>query len=276
MNYFIKTGRVFYSLALIVYGIQHFYFGTFRNVFFSPYQDLLPLQHVFAWLFGLYLVVSGVLIRAGKNGKKVALLSGAIFFMLFLTTQLTYELISEPNKIYHLGLWVNPLKEIALTGGALVVAGSFAEDNITKGFYRFLNKLIPYGNLFFLFTMTAFGIGHLMAGARLGYIVPAWWPDHEFWVYFTGAALVAAGVAIILGIRIRVVSLLLALMIFLWVWMVHIPAGIARPVFNRGDLLASAFDALAFSGFALIMAFTLRSQQWVDDIEKWHATPEIQ
>lgn len=56
-------------------------------------------------------------------------------------------------------------------------------------------------------------------------------------------------------------------MIFLWFWMVHIPAGIKRPVFNRGDLLASAFDALAFSGVSLIIAFTMKDQKWIRKIE---------
>src|SRR5687767_15015814 len=114
MSYLIKTGRAFYSLALIVYGIQQFYFGNFRNVFFSPYQIQLPFLNILVYLFGLYLVVSGILLFVEKKGNKVALLLGAVFLFLFVCTHLTYELISEPNKIYHLGLWVNPLKELAL------------------------------------------------------------------------------------------------------------------------------------------------------------------
>ena len=269
MNYLIKTGRVFYSLALIVWGIQQFYFGTFRDVFFSPYQKYLPFLNILAWLFGVYLIVSGVLMLTEKRGKKATLLLGAVFLMLFLCTHLTYELISEPNKIYHLGLWATSLKEIALCGGAFVVAGSFESGYITKGIFIFLNRFVPYGNLFFLFTMTCFGIGHLMYGPLLENIVPAWCADHLFWVYFSGVALTAAGIAIILGIRIRVVSLLLALMIFCWFWMVHLPSAIAHPVFERGNLLASAFDALAFSGIAIIIAFTMPNQKWVSKIENW-------
>jgi hypothetical protein len=56
-------------------------------------------------------------------------------------------------------------------------------------------------------------------------------------------------------------------MIFLWFWMLHLPSAIARPTINRGNLPASALDALAFSGIALIMAFTMKSQQWISKIE---------
>ena len=270
MNHFIKAGRWFYALALIVYGIQQFYFGTFRNVFFSPYQQYLPFLNIFSYLFGLYLVGSGILIFTEKRGREVALLLGGSFLVLFFCTQLTYQLISEPNKIYHLGLWVNQLKETALAGGAFVVAGSFSQQPKGSKLIKFLNCFVPYGNLFFLLTMFLFGLGHLMYGPRLANIVPAGVPDHVFWVYLTGAALVGAGVAIILGIKTRVIALLLALMIFLWFWMVHIPAGVERPVFDRGNLLASAFDALAFSGTSLLIALTMKRQKWVNDLENWH------
>jgi uncharacterized membrane protein len=223
MNYLIKTGRAFYALAIIVYGLQQLYFGTFRDVFFSPYQNYLPLLRVIAWLFGVYLIVAGALLFTRKYGKKAALILGAVFLLLFVGTHLSYELISEPNKIYHLGLWAVPLKEIALCGGAFVVAGSFQAETPTGGVYQILDSITPYGNLFFLFTMTCFGIGHLIYGPMLSGIVPEWCPDHLFWVYFAGIALVGSGVAIILSIRIRAVSLLLALMIFLWFWMVHLP-----------------------------------------------------
>lgn len=269
MSYLIKVGRAFYSLALIVYGIQQFYFGTFRNVFFSPYQEHLPFLNVIAYLFGLYLIVSGVLIFIDKRGKEVALLLGTVFLLLFFCTQLTYQFISQPNKLYHLGLWVNQLKETALAGGAFVVAGSFQYATARNRLTKVLNRFVPYGNLLFLLTMLLFGLGHLMYGPGLADTVPAWVPDHIFWVYFTGAALVGAGVAIILGIRIRVIALLLALMIFLWFWLVHTPSAMRRPVFDRGNLLASAFDALAFSGIALLIAITMKKQKWIEDIEGW-------
>lgn len=268
MKYLIKTGQVFYALALIVYGLQQFYFGTFRNVFFSAYEKYLPFLPVLAWLFGLYLLVSGIFILMGKRVFPVSAILGLVFLLLFFITQIPYQIISEPYNIY-LALWVNPLKEFALAGGAFVVAGSVSGQTTSNTFLNRLNKLIPYGNLFFLFTMTCFGIIHLSMGARLEYIVPTWWPHPLFWIYFTGVALVGAGVCIMLGIRIRVVSLFLALMIFIWFWMVHIPAGIKRPVFDRGNLLASAFDALAFSGIALLIAATIKNQKWIANIENW-------
>ena len=267
MKLIIRIGRAFYAIALVVYGCQQVYFGTFRDVFFSVFLQHLPFLNVFAWLFGLYLIGTGALLVVPGAGKTAALLLGAVWLSLFLGTHMTYELISEPNKLYHLGLWTTPLKELALAGGAFVVAYSF-ETPLT-GKLAILEKIMPYGNLFFLYTITSYGISHLIYAEFLVSTVPDWMANPLFWVNLTGVALAASGIALILGIRIRIIALLLSSMIFLWFWLVHVPGAWSNPVANRGNLLASAFDALAYSGVALLIGLTMKQQKWVADIESW-------
>lgn len=268
MKQLIYIGRAFYALALIVYGFQQFYFGTFRDVFFSVYQDHLPMLSLFAYAFGIYLIATGILIFIPGKGKQASLFLAGVWLVLFFGTHITYELLSQPNKLYHLGLWATPLKELALAGGAFVVAFSFESDPSAEK--AFLAKLMPYGNLFFLYTITSYGISHVIYAPYMVDIVPAGMANHLFWVNLTGIAMISAGVTIILGIRIRIIALFLFLMIFLWVWLVHVPGTLAHPIAaNRGNLLASTFDALAFSGTALLIALTMKRQQWVEDIENW-------
>src|SRR5438128_2044835 len=102
MKYLLYTGRAFYAIAILLYGFHQFYFGSFRDVFFSVYQQHLPFLSGFAYLFGLYLVGTAVLILIPATGKRASLVLGAVWLVLFFGTQLTYELISEPNKLYHL------------------------------------------------------------------------------------------------------------------------------------------------------------------------------
>jgi uncharacterized membrane protein YphA (DoxX/SURF4 family) len=272
MKTLIKIGRAFYAAALMVYGIQQFYFGTFRDVFFSVYQKHLPFLSIWAYLFGTYLCVTGVMILIPQRGKKAALVFGAVLMGLFFGTHITYELISEPNKLYHLGLWTTPLKELALAGGAFVVAFSFGQESAVNR--SFLERFAPYGNLFFLYTISSFGISHIIYAPYLANTVPDWMANHVFWVMLTGVTLVASGISIILGIRIRIIALLLSLQIFLWVWLVHVPGTLANPLTaDRGNLLASAFDALAFSGAALLIGLTMQKQQWIEDVETWGKEP---
>jgi uncharacterized membrane protein YphA (DoxX/SURF4 family) len=261
----IKTGRYFYATALVVYGIQQFVYGDFRNVFFPPWQSHLPVLMIWAYIFGICLIGAGSAIIFGKKAREASLILGGIFLFLFCFLQIPYELISEPNKSYHLGVWADALKELALAGGAFVVAGSFPGGNTNSpdkpGIIRLLEKFIPLGAIFFCFTMATYGIGHFLYAEYMTKLLPAWVPDHMFWVYFTGVALTGAGSFIILNIRTKVIATLLGMMIFLWIFIVHLPRAIANTLFDRGNEVSSTCDALAFSGIAFLIAFAAQPKE---------------
>jgi uncharacterized membrane protein YphA (DoxX/SURF4 family) len=149
-------------------------------------------------------------------------------------------------------------KELALSGGAFVMAGSFSETsaNVQKrpAFVKLLEKLIPFGGIFFSITMISFGIDHFLYTKHVVPLVPAWIPYPVFWTYFAAVALIGSGIAIVLKIKLDIIATLLGTMIFIWFIILHIPRAIAQPVADKGEEVASAFSALAFSGIALVVA----------------------
>ena len=88
-------------------------------------------------------------------------------------------------------------------------------------------------------------------------LVPAWIPGRVFWTYWCGAALVAAGVGLLLRIKARLAAGLLGSMIFIWFLVLHIPRALADPHSGHGNEWSSVFEALAFSGIAFILSVTL-------------------
>lgn len=264
MKSLIKISRYFYAIALIVYGIQQFYFSTFRNVLFPAWQFSLPLLSIWAYIFGAFLIAAGIAIFFEKRAREFFLILGGVFLAFFCFGHILYELFSEPNHIYHLGLWTNPLKELAYAGGAFVIAGTYPNENANirngNSVFKILGKLIPFGSIFFCTTMISFGIAHFMYADYVAKMVPGWVPDHPFWTYFAGVSLVGSGVCIVLNIRRKIIAFLLSLMIFLWFIMLHLPSAFANPTIDRGNELASAFDALLFSGVALAIAFGFKYQ----------------
>ena len=257
MKYLIKLSRAIYGIAIVVYGIQQLYYGDFRNVQLPPWQYQIPGLSVFAYVSGVGLIIAGLAIIFEMKAQQASLILGGIFLLLCCFVHVPYELTSEPNKTYHLGVWGNTLKELALAGGAFVVAGSFdgAQPNQQKHIIiKSMEKLIPFGSFFFSITITSFGIAHFMYINSIAAMVPASVPDHTFWAYFAGVALIGSGVFIILDIRKRTIAALLGTMIFLWFIFLHIPGAIAHPAIDRGNSVSSAFDALAFSGTAFLIA----------------------
>ncbi|NQY74586.1 MAG: DoxX family protein [Candidatus Margulisbacteria bacterium] len=105
----------------------------------------------------------------------------------------------------------------------------------------------------FGFPMAVFGIFHFMHGANMAGYVPAWIPGKVFFVYLTGAALIAAAVAIITKKQGRLACLLLGALLLIFVLTIHLPAlcnpefmQMAMPQFLKDTALAGA--AFAFAG----------------------------
>jgi hypothetical protein len=86
--------------------------------------------------------------------------------------------------------------------------------------------------------------------------MPAWFPGNAiWWSQFAGVALFACGVGLFISRLAPLAGLLAGLMIFSWVWIVHLP----RIHTSVSDGIA-IFEALAFSGIALVVAGAVAAQ----------------
>lgn len=159
----------------------------------------------------------------------------------------------------HFGEWENAAKELALAGGALVIAGGHSIQN-KNPLIGFLIKLIPLGVICFGLTIVSFGINHFLYAKEAAGYIPSWIPHRMFWIYFTGSALIGSGMAIILKFKLPLMAALLGTMIFIWVLILHIPKAIAAPVADNGAEVSSAFLALAYCGIAFVIAGGKRSR----------------
>jgi len=257
MEALIKTARAFYGTGIAALGVQQFIYADFRPVIFPAAPLWMHASPIWAYAVGAALIVAGILIAVGKKERITSLLLGGFLFVMFIIFQSSYTLFIQPNSPVHLGLWTDPLKELALSGGAFVMAGlAKNESNTPHKNYLFivLEKFIPFGRIFFSITMLLFGVAHFYYPEFVATLVPAWIPGHTFWTYFAGVALILSGAAIILKIRLKTVALLLSSMLFLWVLLLHIPRAIADPYTGNGNEITSVFEALAFCGIALGIA----------------------
>jgi uncharacterized membrane protein YphA (DoxX/SURF4 family) len=82
-------------------------------------------------------------------------------------------------------------------------------------------------------------------------LVPEWIPGSRYWAYFTGLALVAGGVGILVPRMSRLAATMVGIMILLWVVLLHIPRAIGL---HSAAETAAIFEALAMSGVAFLLA----------------------
>src|ERR1043165_1299881 len=169
----IKTTRVFYGIGMAGIGIQHSIYSDFRPVIIPAWPQWMH-NPVMAYITGAAISIAEILILAGKKTKAVSLLLASFLLLCFLFIQSPFILFVQPNSPAHLGLWTNPLKELALSGGAFVIAGL---SGITSGKSLpgiVVEKLIPFGKIFFSITLIAFGIDHFLYSTFVATLVPAW------------------------------------------------------------------------------------------------------
>jgi putative oxidoreductase len=77
--------------------------------------------------------------------------------------------------------------------------------------------------IIFAFVIGYFGVNHFLNAEAMGGIVPAYMPGSgTIWVYITGTGLVLAAIAILTGIQKALACYLLAAMLIIFVFTLHI------------------------------------------------------
>ena len=85
------------------------------------------------------------------------------------------------------------------------------------------------GTIFYALVIGFFGLNHFMNGTGMAKMVPKFLPGGEFWVYITGACMIAAAIAFLINKFSRLAGLLLCLFLLLIVLTVHLPAVMNAP-----------------------------------------------
>lgn len=242
MANWIKAGRLFFAFMIVGLAGQQLHDGYFRPVLIPTYATHFPGELVLVYLLSALLIVAAAGIILNKHGRMLALGLAGLFFALLLFCHIPYEAVFDPAG-KGIGGWNNALKESAMAGGALIVAGSYRGG-------------LGYGRIFFAVTMIIFGTEHFMYAQFVQYLVPHWIPWHLFWTWFAGLALIAAGIGFILRMQLRLAGLLLGGAIFIWFLVLHIPRAAVAPATDNGNELASVFESLGFSGICFLIAYS--------------------
>jgi uncharacterized membrane protein len=250
-RWIIRSGRLFYAAGIIALGLQHFYNGDFVAVIVPSFPPSISGQFFWTCLSGMGLVITGGAIAIGRGARAAAILLGSVLLALLVFRHIPVQAASNP---WSLGAWTGAFKILTLSGGAFAVAASLPGGDSPAADRRFT----AFGCFALAITCAVFGVDHFLYVVFVASLVPAWIPHHVFWTYFCGAALIAAGAAMILRIRARLACGLLGAMIFTWLLVLHIPRAIAfNYAADQGNEWTSVFEALAFSGIAFILSRTL-------------------
>lgn len=244
----LTLGRIFFGIATAASGIQQLITGNFVRLV-PPLPAWVPWHHLWAYLTGIVLVVAGVAIGTGRRARWAATGLGAMLLLLLLLLVLP-ETLADPLTGF---MWTKPCKVLALLAGAILLAGILPEGDAgrSSAIDRLLGKSMFLASVFLGGFLLVCGIQHFVYADFVMKLVPSWIPGPRLWTYFTGVALIAGGVGILLPTTRRLAATWSGVMVLLWVVLLHIPRALALR--SAGETSA-IFEALAISGVAFLLA----------------------
>lgn len=256
----VTIGRGLYALALVAFGVQQFLFGDFVPGRAPPWPASLPGRLPWAYGSGALLIVAGAsTLRAASApasrvvARRAAVAVGAAIAVWAFARQAPLAL-ADPSFG---SAWTKLGKALALSGGTFAVAGSLADEigsDGRPGGLRVRRSLTHLGRVCLGVFLINSGAQHFLWVEFVTTLVPSWVPGALFWTYFAAVALMAGGAGLIFPPTARAAGTLSGLMVFVWLLILHVPRAVAAPPSQLRNEWTSAFEALAVSGLALLLA----------------------
>jgi uncharacterized membrane protein len=245
-------GRMLFAGGLCGLGVLSLIYDDFALVW-QPVPAWVPRREILAYASGALLVAGGAGSLVKRTATLATLLLAAFVFSWLLFLQVP-RVVSDPLNE---GMWLGFGENLLLVSGGWVL---FVTSAINEG--RNWGRLpsgdagLRMGLYMFGIALPLIGLSHFIYSAGTASMVPAWLPGRLFFAYLTGSAHIAAGVGILLGILPALAAMLEALMITLFVLLLHLPGVVSQP----HDRLqwTMFFVASAYAGAAWAVAGSMR------------------
>ena len=237
--------RVF-GLGVIAIGVVGVALGDF--VPGQPAPKALQDRVLLAYAAAAFMLVAGAALQWRRTTAWAAA-AIALYFGVVVVGLMDLRLIPRHFREYL--VYSNIAEQVAIAAGALIVFAASARLKASQA-----APLIRIGQLAFGVCAILFGGAHFFYMNFTAPLVPKWLPpSQEFWGYATGIAHIAAGLAILSGVRARLAAILLTVMYAAFTPLVHVPLFLADP-HNHGNWAENATN-LVLTGAAWVVADSL-------------------
>lgn len=243
----LRIGRLLFAMSVIASGIYQLVTGLYVNLVPVNPARLPPSWQ--PYLFGVLFVLVGVALLVRRTVSAAALTLGVLLLVLFLGFVLPLALAHASTGY----VWVDPLMMLALLSGVglAVVPREGSPGGSLDRVFETAARLVPLTLGAFLFYC---GLTHFPYAKYVATLIPPWIPAHMFWTYFAAVALIAGGIGVNVPRTARLAAMLSGIMLFSWVFLVHIPLAISTHTVGE---VSRGFQALQDSAVAFMLAGTV-------------------
>jgi uncharacterized membrane protein YphA (DoxX/SURF4 family) len=252
----IGIGHLLFALGLAGLGVLSLFSGDFPYVW-EPVPLWVPGREVLAHLSGLLLLACGIALLIKRTAGPAA----SVLAVYLLGWVLVLQAPRAAHDPGNMGMWLGVAESSVLFSGGWILAALLAGPQ-TRARMPFLTGegAMRIARILFGLACLPLGLSHFVYSAGTAGMIPAWIPAHLGFAYFTGLCHFAAGLGVLLGVFPRLAATLEAVMISLFVLLLHIPGAAAEPTSRMQWTMV--FVATALAGAVWANAASLKETAW--------------
>jgi uncharacterized membrane protein len=242
----IGVGRLFFGLGFAVVGA----IGLYAHEFVLNQQPIpqgVPWRAVLASLSGALLLATGAGLLAAPTARRSAIVLTVYLSLWVIVLQLPRVLADPLVEANWLGLG----EDLTLAAGGWVILCTLSGRN---------DASLRWARIAFGLALIPIGLSHFVYLAPAAQFIPSWFPLRTPLTAFTGAAHIAAGLAIAFGVVPRLAATLEAAMETLFTLVCWVSAVVAAP--GTRDNWVNLFISTALSAAAWALAESYRDRPW--------------
>jgi uncharacterized membrane protein len=242
----VSPGRWVWALGIVAIGLAGLAFGDFDPGQAAP--AWLPGRTLLAYAANIFLAIAGAAVLWRRTAAPAAAALGAYYIVVVAVLMDGRGILAHPTTF---GAYSNLSYQLAIGAAALVLFAGCADIAPVRA-----ARLAQAGRTIFGVCALFFGGAHFVYLNLTAPLVPEWLPPSQvFWAYATGAAHIAAGLAILTGVQARRAAILLTIMFASFTPLVHLRLLFGDP-HNHFFWTENAAN-LALTGAAWIVADSL-------------------
>jgi uncharacterized membrane protein len=249
---YLGPGQILFAAGLAGVGVLSLMHHDFA-LQWQPVPQGIPAREVLALASGALLLLGALALLPRRTARTAALVL-AIFLLGWVVLLRLPRVAMQPLNIAE---WLGLGESLTLTVGAWVLYAWL--DNLLPGTSTGAATsatAISAARLVLGAAMVVFGLAHFAYADFTASMIPAWIPARLPLAYFTGAAHLAAGAALLLGIVPALAVRLEAIMMSSFIVLVHVPAVVAQPASR--EQWTALFMATALAGAMWVVVGSFR------------------
>jgi len=252
-----SVGHAVFAVTLIGIGVLGLIKGDFIQLWL-PVPKGLPAREVLVYLCALVPLGCGLGLLWRRTDAAAARVLLAFVVLWTLAFKARFIILAPTQE----GSYQTNGENAVVVAGAWVLYAWFA-SNWDKQYFGFAtgDRGVRVARVIYALAMIAFGLSHFAYLNLTAPLVPGWLPWHVGWAYFTGAAYIAAAVAMLTGVWARLAAVLSTVMMGGFTLLVWLPMAFAGTLsaFQWGEFLVS----WVLTAAAWVVADSYRGAPWL-------------